>query len=54
MIDSPKSLCTRDTMTIKVTTCPSNPKCVKDQDAFLVNYYKQTHSVLLSPFFSTA
>lgn len=60
MIDSPKSLCPCDSVTIKVTACPSNPECdhtmsvTEGQNAFLVHYYKQTFSVLLSPVFSIA
>lgn len=60
MIDSPKSLHTCDSMTIKVTTCPSNSKCdhtmsvTGDQNGFLVIDYKQTCGVLLFPFLSIA
>lgn len=60
MIDSPKSLRTCASMTIKVTTCPSNSKCdhtvsvTGDQNGCLVNDCKQTCGVLLFLFFSIA
>lgn len=60
MIDSPNSLRTCHSMTMKVTTCPSDSGCdhtvsvAGDQDGFPVNDYKQTCSVLLFPFFSVA